>query len=238
MPKLQLTSPNGGTLNTAGTYCDGDIEIIPKLQSKTVTENGTVTADDGFAGLVKVVVNVQSGGGGGDSTYYLRLIGAPILVKDTLCETFTADVRQGKIALPESVISYLQENINDETKMFFADIYINGLQVKENDDGWWTNYFPKLTFVVSAGQGQTLDYSEGTTFLRGTGCYVEAISISTALNEELTELSFNGKRSKVDTENIGNNEYCTPLDISTDENGEVVCTVIYKWATPEELGLA
>jgi hypothetical protein len=63
MPKLQLISPNGGTLNTAGTYCDGDIEIIPKLQDKTVTENGTVTADEGFAGLGEVVVDVQSGGG-------------------------------------------------------------------------------------------------------------------------------------------------------------------------------
>lgn len=64
MPKLQLTSPNGGTLNTAGTYCDSDIEIIPKLQEKTVTENGTVIADEGFVGFGKMVIDVQSGGGG------------------------------------------------------------------------------------------------------------------------------------------------------------------------------
>ena len=60
MPKLQLTSPNGGTLNTAGTYCDTDIEIIPKLQDKTVTESGTVTADEGYAGLGSVTVEVES----------------------------------------------------------------------------------------------------------------------------------------------------------------------------------
>ena len=62
MPKLQITSPNGGTLNMAGTYCDSDIEIIPKLQDKTVTENGTVTADEGYAGLREVTVNVLSEG--------------------------------------------------------------------------------------------------------------------------------------------------------------------------------
>ena len=61
MPKLQLTSPNGGTLNTAGTYCESDIEIIPKLQDKTVTESGTVTADEGYVGLGSVTVEVTSG---------------------------------------------------------------------------------------------------------------------------------------------------------------------------------
>ena len=61
MTKLQLTSPNGGTLNTAGTYCESNIEIIPKLQDKTVTESGTVTADEGYAGLGSVTVEITSG---------------------------------------------------------------------------------------------------------------------------------------------------------------------------------
>lgn len=70
MPKLQLTSPNGGTLNTAGTYCDSDIEIIPKLQSKTVTENGTVIADEGFAGLGEVTVDVKNGANSGSMSAF------------------------------------------------------------------------------------------------------------------------------------------------------------------------
>ena len=56
---VEITSPEGGTLNTAGKYCEGDINVTPKLQSKKITENGEVYPDDGHAGLSRVVVNVQ-----------------------------------------------------------------------------------------------------------------------------------------------------------------------------------
>lgn len=51
---VEMTSPDGATLNTAGTYCEGDIEVVPKLQEKTATTGEIVTADEGFAGLKSV----------------------------------------------------------------------------------------------------------------------------------------------------------------------------------------
>ena len=51
---ITLTSPEGATLNTAGKYCDKDIEIVPNLQEKVATESGIVTADEGCSGLKSV----------------------------------------------------------------------------------------------------------------------------------------------------------------------------------------
>lgn len=53
-----MKSADAMVIPTSGTYCDKDITIIPALQNKTVTENGTVSADEGYAGLGSVSVAV------------------------------------------------------------------------------------------------------------------------------------------------------------------------------------
>lgn len=72
-----LSIPTGGIVPTGtinitqnGThdvtqYACANVNVQPNLQSKTATENGTVTPDTGYDGLSSVVVNVSGGGGGG-----------------------------------------------------------------------------------------------------------------------------------------------------------------------------
>ena len=58
--EIELTSAYGITLKTKDKYCSEDIDIIPKLQTKTTTVNGKVTSDNAYVGLKEVTVNVQT----------------------------------------------------------------------------------------------------------------------------------------------------------------------------------
>ena len=54
---IEMNKPNI-TLATEGTYCENDIKVSAKLQTKTATANGDITPDDGYCGLEKVAVDV------------------------------------------------------------------------------------------------------------------------------------------------------------------------------------
>ena len=56
--KIELINQDGITLKTKGKYCSEDIDITPKLQTKTITANGKVTPDENYVGLKEVTVNV------------------------------------------------------------------------------------------------------------------------------------------------------------------------------------
>lgn len=66
---IEIKKPLGKILKTKDALCDDDIIVVPVLQSKTVNQNGPVKADDGYAGLAEVIVQVDGAGGGvGDGT--------------------------------------------------------------------------------------------------------------------------------------------------------------------------
>ncbi|MBR2048271.1 MAG: hypothetical protein IJ960_06700 [Oscillospiraceae bacterium] len=56
-----MTRPEGIRMKTEERYCDRDIAVIPKLQAKTVTENGVYSADSGNVALSSVTVAVPDG---------------------------------------------------------------------------------------------------------------------------------------------------------------------------------
>lgn len=58
--EIELINADGITLKTKDKYCSEDIDITPKLQTKTTTVNGKVTSDNGYVGLKEVTVNVQT----------------------------------------------------------------------------------------------------------------------------------------------------------------------------------
>ncbi len=58
--EIELINADGITLKTKDKYCSEDIGITPKLQTKAVTTNGSVVADDGYCGLSVVEVNVPT----------------------------------------------------------------------------------------------------------------------------------------------------------------------------------
>jgi len=59
-------------INANGTtdvtqFASANVNVQPTLQTKTATQNGTVTPDSGYDGLSQVMVNVSGGGGSGAS---------------------------------------------------------------------------------------------------------------------------------------------------------------------------
>lgn len=58
---IDIKNSGGVILDTSHKYCDKQIQINPVLQTKSVTKNGSVVADDGYCGLSAVEINVPTG---------------------------------------------------------------------------------------------------------------------------------------------------------------------------------
>jgi hypothetical protein len=54
-------------------YASANVNVTPNLQSKTATQNGTVTPDQEYDGLSSVIVDVSGGGSSVDLSIYAEL---------------------------------------------------------------------------------------------------------------------------------------------------------------------
>lgn len=57
---IPCANSRGITLKTEGKRCHRRVKVIPKLQEKSVTENGDVVPDSGYAGISKISVAVPT----------------------------------------------------------------------------------------------------------------------------------------------------------------------------------
>ena len=108
-------------------YTPVTVGVTPNLQSKTITQNGTITPDQGYDGLSNVVVNVS--GGGSDtlpSEYqqveYLEFTGTQYIV-ETDINLVSGDVIFGFADLDPSVASSTEDGIMGGNASSTYEIY-------------------------------------------------------------------------------------------------------------------
>ena len=58
---LDIVKKGGKKLLVKGKICEEDITVVPKLQDKTITANGTYNVPNGYAGFGELTVNVEGG---------------------------------------------------------------------------------------------------------------------------------------------------------------------------------
>lgn len=55
--KIEINNKYGKRLKTSKTIIEEDIEVVPVLQNLTITENGTYSAAEGYAGIGEIIVD-------------------------------------------------------------------------------------------------------------------------------------------------------------------------------------
>jgi hypothetical protein len=142
-----FTSVNG--LKITGTHeCPDN---TPNLQDKTITENGTYTADSGYDGLGSVTVNVASGNSGEGATQDGYVFKSGTVTNENVIETGLSYIKQiclyRKTFTSKGLLCYMY---NDE----LGGIYT-----------YCTSY---SSYTKTVGHGQTTDdYRDGGTFTYG-----------------------------------------------------------------------
>lgn len=155
-----------GTYDTT-TNDEVVVSVQPNLQSKTVTQNGTVTPDQGYDGLSSVVVNVSGGGGDISIVEYdwINLNGMYFTVPTTVNAdykiTVVFDVQgyTSAVAIIGNSVGGQYSHLTMYNNMWFTS---NGSG--ETSFGSITDVIGKHTFVTNLDGGNWLDGTKVTGY--------------------------------------------------------------------------
>lgn len=198
--RIECTSTSGVTLVTAGKYCPKNIKVVPKLQNKTVTSDGTVTPDSGYAGLGTVIVE----GSGSVSALQEYTITPTTEVQEVLPE-------EGYDGFSKVTVEAIS------TEEGSVDVAAAGtVEVTPSQDGI---YLSKVTVTTLPGVVNTSDATaEAASMLDGTTAYVAGVLVTGSIP------TYNGEYVYPATAVLVNGE-----DISTvTYNGTTVSQILIK----------
>ena len=150
--QIKIKSPEGGTLKTANTYIEDDVNIIPNLQDLTITKNGTYVPDEGYAGLSKIIVNMNEAG--------------TIPIYDGAVSGGIVPAKLGQYGVRLSNIWFGEEPPEDNTKLWAETDVVNLREETIVND--LSSYSIEKQYNVSEYEfnGKSLEYSSAFSIKR------------------------------------------------------------------------